>query len=316
MSPRIAFHIGYHKTASTWFQEVAMPRHPQIGRFLKIAPARDSFLHEILMTPDVSFDPDATREIFTTRVAEMDLGPDDTVLVSAERLCGHGSTGGYDSVRIATRLAAVVPEARIFWVVREQVGMLESEYRQLVREGTPAPLDAFLHGPTRLALRVGFDLRRYEYDLLADQYVNRFSRPNVHVFELGALAADPRSFLDQVAEFLDIAPWPAMTDEELHRRVNPSLPRRLMATQRFMNHFAQGGLNPYPLVRLKPFWREPLSLVAFATPRAEATILRRHDHGVDPRPVPSIQPAALGAVRRRLRIGPGPLGCRRRPGRS
>ncbi len=50
MSPKIAFHIGYHKTASTWFQEVAMPLHPQIGCFVNVAalagplPARD--LHD------------------------------------------------------------------------------------------------------------------------------------------------------------------------------------------------------------------------------------------------------------------------------
>ncbi len=265
--PRVAFHIGYRKTASTWFQDVAMSRHPRIGRFVtERLYSRDPFLSEILTTPDRSFDPVVARKLFDDRVAELDLGPDDIVLVSAERLSGHGSTGGYDSVRTANRLAATVPDACVFCVVREQVGMLESEYRQLVREGTPAPLSAFLHGPPRLAMRVGFDLSRYEYDLLADKYAERFGRANIRLYDLRALSADPRAFLDDLATFLAIEPWPVIPDDELRQRVNSGLPRRLMNVQRFMNHFERGGLNPYPLLSLKPVWRGPIAYVASRLP--------------------------------------------------
>ncbi len=266
MSTRVAFHIGYHKTASTWFQDVAMPRHPRIRRFLTVAPVRDPFLHEILMTPDHSFDAALARKLFDERVTALDAGPGDVVLVSAERLCGYGGTGGYDGVRTATRLAATVPDARVFWVVREQVGMLESEYRQLVREGTPATIDAFLHGPVRLGMRVGFDLGRYEYDLLADRYAELFGPDHVQLHDLRALAQDPRAFLDDVAEFLQIEPWPTIPEDELRRRVNTGLPRRLMNLQRFMNHFERGGLNPYPLVSLTPVWRRPIAAAASRLP--------------------------------------------------
>jgi hypothetical protein len=154
----------------------------------------------------------------------------------------------------------------VFWVVREQVGMLESEYRQLVREGTPATLQAFLHGPPKLGMRVGFDLGHYEYDLLADAYVERFGAANVRLFEFGALTADPRAFLDAVAEFLGIDPWPEMSEADLRRRVNTGLPRRLMGVRRFLNHFERGGLNPYPLVPLRPVWRGPLSYLGSRLP--------------------------------------------------
>ncbi len=218
------------------------------------------------MTPDRSFDPDTTRRLIDDRIAELDVPDGGVVLVSAERLSGHSATGGYDTIRIARRLAAVAPGARVFWVVREQVGMLESEYRQLVREGTPATLEAFLHGPPRLGMRVGFDLGHYEYDLLADAYVDLFGASNVRMFEFGALTADPRAFLGQVAAFLGIDPWPELTDEVLLRRVNAGLPRRLMGARRFLNHFERGGLNPYPLVPLKPVWRGPLSYLGSRLP--------------------------------------------------
>ena len=236
-----------------------MPEHPQISRFVTMAPWKDPFLREIFMTPDRSFDPVATRTLLEQGIDALDVGTDGLVVVSAERLSGHAATGGYDAVRIARRLAAVAPDARVFWVVREQVGMLESEYRQLVREGSPATLEAFLHGPPRLGMRVGFDLGHYEYDLLADAYAEQFGRSNVALFDFGALTADPETFLREVASFLEIEPWPTLPEEVLRRRVNQGLPRRLMGVRRFMNHFERGGLNPYPLVALKPRWRAPLS---------------------------------------------------------
>jgi hypothetical protein len=266
MTPRVAIHIGYRKTASTWFQEVALPRHPRIRRFVAVNPNQDPFLRYILPTPDRSFDPAVAGRLFDERVAELGAGPDDLVMVSAERLSGHAATGGYDSVRIATRLAAVVPEARVFWVVREQVSMLESEYRQLVREGTPAPLDAFLHVPPRFTKRVGFDLSHYEYDLLADRYAEQFGRDNIRLFDLRNVASDPRGFLDELAPFLGLDPWPPIPPAVLRQRVNPGLPRRLMNLQRFMNHFRRGWLNPYPLIALKSVWREPISRVASRLP--------------------------------------------------
>ncbi len=115
-------------------------------------------------------------------------------------------------------------------------------------------------------MRVSFDLRRYEYDLLADRYAELFGPANVRIFELNALSADPRAFLDQLAEFLEIDPWPEIPEDELRRRVNRSLPRRFMGLHRFLNHFARSGLNPYPLIALPPRWRAPLSNLASRLP--------------------------------------------------
>jgi hypothetical protein len=144
--------------------------------------------------------------------------------------------------------------------------MLESENRQLVREGSPAKLKQFVNPAQRTAMRVGFDLGHYEYDLLADAYARLFGSDNIRLFELGALTADPAAFLDQVAAFLAIGPWPQLPDDVLRKRVNRGLPRRLMGVRRFMNHFERGGLNPYPLIPLRPVWRTPLGVLAERLP--------------------------------------------------
>jgi hypothetical protein len=266
MTPRIAFHLGFHKTATTWFQREALPRHPAVGCFVPAAPMDSPFLVEILASPDRSFDPKRARELLEQRIAELAVPDDGVVVLSAERLSGNAATGGYDAVRIANRLAAVAPDAKVFWVVREQVSMLESEYRQLVREGSPAKLRNFIQPAPGTRMRVGFDPGQYEYDLLADAYARLFGPEQVRLFEFGALTADPAAFLDEVAAFLEIPPWPALSPEVLNARVNSSLPRRLMGTRRFMNHFERSGLNPFPVLAVRPVWRAPLSALAGRLP--------------------------------------------------
>lgn len=272
MGPRIAFHIGYHKTASTWFQREILPRHPAIAAFVGGPPSADPFLLDVIGSPDRAFDPQRARERFDARVEQLDVPDDGIVLVSAERLSGHAATGGYDAFRIAARLSAVVPDASVFFVVREQVGMIESEYRQLVLEGSPATLDALVRRPPRWNT-VGFDLGHYEYDLLADEYARRFGAARVRCFGLGAISAEPRRFLDDLAQFLGVAPWPRLGDEVLRRRVNRGLPARLVGVRRFLNHFQRSALNPYPLVAVRPFWSSPLAAIASRLPPRRRPLL-------------------------------------------
>jgi hypothetical protein len=264
MSPRVAFHIGYRKTASTWFQRVALPSHPAIGAFVT-TPVEQPFLREIIVRPDRSFDVERARRLFDERAAELDVPEDGIIVVSAERLSGHLASGSYDALRIAERLHDVVPDARVFAVVREQTAMLESEYQQLVREGSPARVEALLDEGSHWRT-VGFDLARYDYDRLADAYAALFGADNIRLFELSALTKDPRGFLDDVAAYLEIEPWPELSDEVLHRRVNAGVPRRLLGARRFMNHFERSLLNPYPLLSVRPFWQLPLGVLATRLP--------------------------------------------------
>jgi hypothetical protein len=264
---RVALHIGYRKTATTWVQEVALPHHPDIRSFVTGSPVSDPFLDEIIVRPDRLFDVKRARSLFQERVEELAAPGDGVVLLSAERISGHPASGGFDAFRIASRLHEVVPDARVFAVVREQVSMIESEYRQLVREGSPAHIDRLL-SETANWKTVGFNLEHYEYDLLADEYARLFGAGGIRLFEYEALTAHPREFLDGVAEFLEIEPWPELSDAVLRKRVNSGVPRRLLGARRFMNHFERSALNPYPVVSVPPVWRRPLGVLSTRLPEA------------------------------------------------
>ena len=273
MPPRVLFHIGYHKTATTWFQQEALPRHPQLVSYRTGPTREDPYLRALILASDRDFDAAAARAAFDQRLTELDVADDHVVVVSEERLSGHAATGGFDTFRIAERIAATVPDASVFFVVREQVDMIESEFLQLVQEGSVAPLAALLEFTPRLATVPGFDLGHYEYHRLAEHYASLLQPGRLAGFEFRAVVGDPQAFLRRLAEFAGVAPWPALPPEVLGRRVNPTLPRRLLAVRRAMNHFERRALNPYPLISLPPFWRGPLWWLASRMPARRRPII-------------------------------------------
>jgi hypothetical protein len=269
-TPRPVVHIGFHKTATTWFQRVALPHHPEVAAFVDGPVRDDPVLRSWILASDRDFDAEATRAALRAR---LDALTDAAVAcISEERLSGHAITGGYDTFRIADRIKATVPDARVWFVVREQVDMIESEYLQLVQEGTPAKLRELLAFRPRLATVPGFDLGHWEYDRLADHYVELFGAGNVAIFEFRAVIRDPQRFLDDLAGFMGVSPWPRLSDSELRRRVNPTLPRRFLGVRRALNHLERRPLNPYPLLALPPVWRGPLWWLASRWPRRRPII--------------------------------------------
>lgn len=273
MSRSVAFHIGYHKTATTWFQREALHRHPDVRRFLTGATWEDPFLREVILASRRDYDAHRVREVFDRRMEGLAIPDGGVAIVSEERLSGHVATGGFDTFQIAERLAEVAPDARVFFVVREQVDMIESEYLQLVQEGSSARLDWLLRFTPTAATVPGFDLGHYEYDRLADHYAQLFGPKRVRVFEFRSVVGDPRRFLDDVAGYLGIDPWPTLPTDVLSRRVNPRLPRRLLGLRRFLNHFERRPLNPHPVVALPPVWRGPLWWLASRLPAPRRPLL-------------------------------------------
>ena len=116
------------------------------------------------------------------------LTADDMVVVSAERLSGHAASGGYDTFRIAERLHATLPAARVLMVVRNQIDMIESEYRQLVGEGYPGRISSLWSDDQWKTPH--FALGHYEYDTLVREYQRRFGADNVAVFTYEGIIAE------------------------------------------------------------------------------------------------------------------------------
>ena len=289
IAARIAFHIGYHKTATTWFQFAAMPRHPGIRPLFTEQPATDPLLRELVLTPRHSFDVDRARAALDTRLAELAVPEDGIALGSQERLSGHAATGGFDTFDIAERLALVAPDALVFAVVREQVAMIESEYLQLLQEGSLRPLDRCSRRPDDVEhagvrpppLRVrpaGRPLRRAVRPRRLPAL--RLRRPARRPARLPRRARGPPG--DR--------PVAAIGDDVLRRRFNPTVPRRLLGLRRFLNHFERRPLNHDPVVAVAPVGGVP-SGGSPRTGRAGRARDRRRARERAPRALPRVERA-------------------------
>jgi hypothetical protein len=267
MSQPVVVHIGFHKTATTWLQHEVFPHHPHLRSYVQGPVWDDPFLRCIIADSDRRYDSERARSEYEAGLARLGpLGPEDVVVVSAERLSGHAASGGYDTVRIARRLHEVVPEARVLMVVRSQVDMIESEYRQLVGEGHRGRLASlWTSGAWK---RVQFDLEHYEYDALVREYHRLYGPERVAVFSYELLAADRERFLERLAKFSGVDAF--TLDAVSTREVHPGLPNRGIGLLRLLNHFRRTELNPFPTVDLGVLWRGPIVALARKLPR------RRH----------------------------------------
>jgi hypothetical protein len=174
-------HIGYHKTATTWFQKSIWPSlesHDWVPRQVT--------QQALLNPPGMHFDSAEAR-----RVLGLDRRTKPVVL-SEENLSGYIHNGGLHGLvgpEMARRIREVLPEARIVIFVRNQPDVIRASYSQYVAGGGTYGLDKYLHTYERVygALRApfkapAFEWEHFEYDRLIALYDRTFGRENVFVY--------------------------------------------------------------------------------------------------------------------------------------
>jgi hypothetical protein len=190
----VLIHIGFHKTATSWLQQRWYPNHPQLA-----VPFDYWEIAERLVYPDpLHYDVAATRAWFNAGA------PADRVTVlSAERLSGTPHAGGYDRVEIAERIAETFPDATVWIVVREQVAMIASLWRQYVFEGGRLSLDRYVRGVAP-ELKPGFRFEHLDYAPLVAHYRKRLGDDRVLVTTYEDFRRDPQPTLDRVCDLVGV----------------------------------------------------------------------------------------------------------------
>lgn len=228
-APRPIVHIGYHKTATTWFQQAVYP-HATSHRYV----ARRTVQDALLAPSAFAFDPAVAR-------AALGEGP---VILCEENLSGYihnGGLNGHLSAAMAERVRAVLPDARIVIFIRAQPAMIAACYAQYVRGGGTHrphrylfPAD-HLHGaavePWK-APRFSFD--HFDYLALCRRYRDLFGAEAVHVYPYEALRAGRDAFLRRFAGELDLGLEWSRVD---HGARNGSYGGGAMAAARLLNRF-------------------------------------------------------------------------------
>lgn len=232
--PSPIFHVGLHKTGTTWFQKRFYPNVPGY-RFVNRRLVRSTLLGK----SPLAFDPATAREA-------LGLGQGDPAIICEEDLSGILHNGGlltnYVAKEMANQLHAIAPDAKIVIFVREQAAMAASWYQQYLREGGTAsvrhylfPEDYLFLGKARPLKVPRFDFSAFDYDRLVAHYDSLFGRNRVFVFAYEQLARDPEGFIAEFCRRLEL-PLPDGLDQS---RLNSSYRAALVPAARLLNLFSR-----------------------------------------------------------------------------
>lgn len=241
----VLFHIGYHKTGTTWLQmRLFRPAHGYAPLHEDIYATHGAVFEHVTRPHRLAFDAAAAQGVLVDRPVPDGLVP----VISSEILSGHPFWGGRDSADFAKRIRAIAPDARILITIRAQIPAIASVYMQYVRRaGTLSPA-RFFDG-SRVLGYDGFDPVHFEYHRLVALYQDLFGAERVRVMTQEALAADPAAYVASLARFCG-------ADETLTipstTREGASESEAAIPFLRRINHFTFDGANPSPVINLGP----------------------------------------------------------------
>lgn len=203
-------HIGFHKTASTWLQQCVFVPHRGYAPL-----GRAGITESLLAVHPLAFDPAVVR-------GHLVAPPDHRVgVLSMERLSGHPVIGGADAVELGRRVAAVLPQARILVVVREQAAWLRSYWATYVNQGGDKSLREFLRPRARVDTAPGWDPVHLEYDRTIRLYQGLFGVDAVLVAAQEQVRADPARFTRDLDAFAGVPDAPEPDPSPVHTRPRP-----------------------------------------------------------------------------------------------
>ena len=239
-------HIGYHKTATTWFQNQVWPvatSHDYVSRAVTE--------RALMAPPGMHFDPVAAR-------TELGLGERiRPVLLSDESLSGYPHNGGMHGLfgpEMARRIHATLPDAQIVIFVRNQREIVRATYAQYVSGGGTWSLRRYLGGKagrygalTRSFKAPAFEWELFAFDRLIAEYDALFGAVSVHVYPYEWLR-EPGALLLRLRRDLGMTLPGGI---EASPRANRSLGRGALLALRFANLFTrQSVVNKTTLIDL------------------------------------------------------------------
>jgi len=245
-------HVGYHKTATTWFQHEVYPRATS-HRWIPRAKARTA----LLAPSGLAFDADIARSY---------LGDSDDTrppVICEENLSGYIHNGGLHGLlapEAARRIKAVYPDALIVITIRAQPQVISASYVQYVRGGGTMGVRDYLgsasrmHGALRHQYKASrFSFEHFEYDRLITFYDRLFGSDSVIVLLYETLRNTPSDFLAELQRRTGLA---IDLEAVCYEHRNASFGPVTITLGRILNRFtARSVANKHYLINLPGYYR-------------------------------------------------------------
>lgn len=236
----VLVHVGLHKTATTFLQQSFFPglRETTFVHATHELPARPNpiqrFVWELLFRNPAVLDVQAHRRAISTFV---EAQPGHTI-VSSEALFGWPFENHVNFLSNADLLAQVLPDAKIWLVLRRQDSWLESAYSQVLKQGlstTPQAFSNYRHGTFgdfnwNIYNGPNLDVRDLDWRSYVRHYQRRFPA-GVLVQPFESFVADASGFLGRLCDFAGVETFVP----EAQERVNVAFSPVSAATARLVN---------------------------------------------------------------------------------
>lgn len=203
----------------------------------------DEAIRSISFEDSLRYDAQKVRNLIERTFAELAVA-DGKVLISWEAFTHNVADRGL----IAARLKELFPDAKILFVIRNQLDSIESMYHFLVEQGGGNINPAYGRPSVRslrawLSDQEDFSYRSYletlRYDEMYGLYAGLFSAENVKVLLFEDLQKNPQDFLDELGAFLSVGHIPADLMQKRNARASAALVRAF----KIRNWLRSNGVN-------------------------------------------------------------------------
>lgn len=238
----IYFHIGFHKTGTTWLQNKCFLNTDHFNLLNDhIKPWNDELISYLVTSHPSDFQSDTLLQIIKPRMKN-----DKINIVSAERLSGHPYSGGYDTILIAEKIYKTFPKAKIIIVTRDYSSFIVSTFKQIIKQGYPGSFDNYI---TRKTWFFPVSAKHYfENKDTVGLYKNLFNANNILELDFNTFKNNKSAFLDSISKFIKIKL--NLNIDQHDYIINKTYPNNRIRAIRFLNRFRKSEYNQYPLIVL------------------------------------------------------------------
>ena len=230
-------HIGYHKTATTWFQTYGYPSIPSI--FLLNHPKSHyyrAFMDYFVNPDDFSFDYKVFLDEFwlPQHKSHNNLNEFKVEGVCEENLSGHFWTGR-NSDTLLNRIETCFDTPRIIICIREQRSMFRSLYSNYVKNGGSLSAKQLL---TDIPFEGALLREKLCYHRMIKAAQDKFGKDSVYVYAYEEFCQNPKEITNKIFNFIGV---PNEHQINLNTRVNRGRGMFGLYLDRFTNIIGMRG---------------------------------------------------------------------------
>ncbi len=230
-------HIGYQKSASTLLQRSVFATHADIHLVEPKALTRRIVFHD-----DNDLDIEAIRGLARDGLDDARVN-----LYSDEGLSGWGFHFNY--ARLARRLHAIFPDAKIIIIIRNQIGFLESLYRHKLHFGYGFTPERFVN----TYCRHHNVLHGIQFSRVIAEYRNLFENVFVELMERLTSPAHAAACLTRLCSFAGVDSEPL--DPATLTPVNVGMSPLSVSLTRVLNRVSATKVQGFDNARIYNLWR-------------------------------------------------------------